>query len=64
MVTDGITDRRTASGVFGFAGLLRAVEGVSYPTAASTAMAILDAVSNSWKEPLEDDGTVVVLCAT
>jgi hypothetical protein len=31
------------------------------PTAA-TAMAILQAATDCWREPLEDDGTVVVLC--
>jgi len=31
-------------------------------TAAGTAMAILQAVVASWDEPLEDDGTVVVVC--
>jgi len=25
-------------------------------------MAILQAVTDCWREPLEDDGTVVVLC--
>jgi hypothetical protein len=29
--------------------------------AAATAMAILQAVTDCWREPLEDDGTVVVL---
>jgi hypothetical protein len=30
-------------------------------TAAATAMAIQQAVTSSWTEPLEDDATVVVL---
>jgi serine phosphatase RsbU (regulator of sigma subunit) len=62
LVTDGITERRTEDGGrFGVEGIRRAVAGVENPTAAATAMAILQAVSDSWKEPLEDDGTVVVL---
>ncbi len=60
-VTDGITDRKTASGVFGVDGIRAALNQVEAPTAAGTAMAILSAVTNSWREPLEDDGTVVVL---
>jgi hypothetical protein len=34
---------------------------VTDPTAARTAMAIQHGVTKCWKEPLEDDGTVVVL---
>jgi serine phosphatase RsbU (regulator of sigma subunit) len=63
LVTDGITERRTEDGGrFGMDGIQRAVATVENPTAASTAMAILRAVAESWQEPLEDDGTVVVLC--
>ena len=62
LVTDGVTDRRTTTGVFGIEGVQAAVDGSSSPTAAATAMALLQAVSDSWAEPLEDDGTVVVLC--
>jgi serine phosphatase RsbU (regulator of sigma subunit) len=63
LVTDGITERRTeGGGRFGVEGIRSAVEKVESPTAAATAMAILQAVTDSWREPLEDDGTVVVLC--
>jgi serine phosphatase RsbU (regulator of sigma subunit) len=63
LVTDGITERRTeGGGVFGIDGVRRAVAEVENPTAAATAMAILQAVTECWREPLEDDGTVVVLC--
>ena len=63
LVTDGITERRTEDGGrFGVDGIRRAVEEVRSPTAAATAMAILQAVTDCWREPLEDDGTVVVLC--
>jgi serine phosphatase RsbU (regulator of sigma subunit) len=63
LVTDGITERRTeGGGRFGIEGIRRAVEEVQSPTAAATAMAILQAVTDCWREPLEDDGTVVVLC--
>ena len=62
LVTDGIMERRTeGGGRFGVEGIRRALSEVESPTAAATAMAILQAVSDSWKEPLEDDGTVVVL---
>jgi serine phosphatase RsbU (regulator of sigma subunit) len=61
LVTAGITDRKTASGVFGEDGVQNALADLAAPTAAATAMAILNAVTDCWKEPLEDDGTVVVL---
>jgi serine phosphatase RsbU (regulator of sigma subunit) len=63
LVTDGVVDRSTeGGGRFGIEGIRRAVEEVQTPTAAATAMAILQAVTDCWREPLEDDGTVVVLC--
>jgi len=43
-------------------GIRRAVAGVEHRTAAATAMAILQAVTDCGREPLEDDGTVVVRC--
>ena len=64
LVTDGVTGRRTKTGVFGIGGIQAAVAGAGSPTAAATAMAVLQAVSDSWAEPLEDDGTVVVLCVS
>ncbi len=64
LVTDGITERKIeGGGTFGIAGIRRAVEEVAEnPTAAATAMAILQGVTDCWREPLEDDGTAVVLC--
>ena len=63
LVTDGITERRTEDGGrFGLEGIRRAVKDLENPTAAATAMAILQAVTDCWREPVEDDGTVVVLC--
>lgn len=62
LVTDGIIDRRTESGTFGIDGIREALSSLPIPTAAATAMAILHAVTDCWKEPLEDDGTVVCLC--
>jgi hypothetical protein len=66
MATVPARQRRESSarhgGRFGVDGIQRAVATVENPTAASTAMAILRAVVKSWQEPLEDDGTVVVLC--
>lgn len=62
LVTDGIVERRTeGGGRFGVEGIRRAMASVEYPTAAATAMAILQGVSSCWREPLEDDGTVAVL---
>jgi serine phosphatase RsbU (regulator of sigma subunit) len=64
LVTDGITERKTeGGGTFGIDGIRRAVAEVDEnPTAAATAMAILQGVTDCWREPLEDDGTVVCLC--
>jgi serine phosphatase RsbU (regulator of sigma subunit) len=62
LVTDGITQRRVeGGGHFGVEGLRRAVQGAQAATAAATAMAVQQAVSNCWSEPLEDDATLVVL---
>jgi serine phosphatase RsbU (regulator of sigma subunit) len=62
LVTDGIVGRRTeGGGVFGVDGLRRALERADNPTAAATAMAIQQAVTDCWREPLEDDATVVAL---
>jgi serine phosphatase RsbU (regulator of sigma subunit) len=63
LVTDGVTDRRVeGGGTFGVDGIRRALDDAEAPTAAGSAMAILQAVTECWREPLEDDGTVVVLC--
>jgi serine phosphatase RsbU (regulator of sigma subunit) len=61
-LTDGITGRHMeGGGTFGVDGLKRAVADAVSPTAACTAMAIQEAVTDCWREPLEDDGTVVVM---
>jgi serine phosphatase RsbU (regulator of sigma subunit) len=63
LVTDGITQRRTeGGGTFGIEGIRRALDQVENATAAATALSIMQAVTDCWREPLEDDGTVVVLC--
>jgi serine phosphatase RsbU (regulator of sigma subunit) len=62
LLTDGITERRMEDGgTFGVNGLQQALEQAQNPTAASTAMAIQQAVTDCWREPLQDDGTVVVM---
>ncbi|HWC85048.1 MAG TPA: SpoIIE family protein phosphatase [Solirubrobacteraceae bacterium] len=62
LLTDGITERHMeGAGTFGIDGLRRAVDNAVDPTAACTAMAIQQAVTDCWREPLEDDGTVVVM---
>jgi hypothetical protein len=43
-------------------GIRRAIDALENATAAATALAILQAVTDCWREPLEDDGTVVVPC--
>jgi serine phosphatase RsbU (regulator of sigma subunit) len=63
LVTNGITERKVeGGGTFGADGIRQAVADAENPTAAATAMAILQGVTDCWREPLEDDGTVVVLC--
>jgi serine phosphatase RsbU (regulator of sigma subunit) len=62
LVTNGVVRRRTEDGgTFGVQGLRRALDQAASPTAAATAMAIQQAVSDCWREPLDDDATVVVM---
>jgi serine phosphatase RsbU (regulator of sigma subunit) len=62
LLTNGITERRMeGGGTFGTDGIQQALERAENPTAASTAMAIQQAVTDGWREPLQDDGTVVVM---
>jgi hypothetical protein len=62
LVTRGIVERRLEDGsVFGAEGIRRALGTAADRTAAATAMAIQREVTDSWREPLEDDGTIVVL---
>jgi len=62
LLTDGITERRLQDGgTFGVDGLKRALQSAANPTAASTVIAIQQAITHCWKEPLQDDGTVLVM---
>ncbi len=62
LVTDGVIDRRMENGTtFGVDGLKMSLERAENPTAASTALAIQRSVTDCWREPLEDDATVVVM---
>jgi serine phosphatase RsbU (regulator of sigma subunit) len=62
LVTDGIIERKVkGGGAFGVDGIKQALDRADSPSAASTAMAIHRAVTESWREPLEDDATVVVM---
>jgi serine phosphatase RsbU (regulator of sigma subunit) len=62
LVTEGITKRKMQNGrTFGADGIRNAIEQADNPTAASTAMTIQQAVTDSWREPLQDDATIVVL---
>jgi serine phosphatase RsbU (regulator of sigma subunit) len=62
LVTDGIIERNVESGgTFGVDGIKQALERADSPTAAATVTAIQQAVTDCWREPLEDDATVVVM---
>lgn len=62
LVTDGIINRKMEDGgTFGLDGISTALERAENQTAASTAMAIQQAVTECWREPLEDDATIVVM---
>jgi serine phosphatase RsbU (regulator of sigma subunit) len=62
LVTNGIVNRHVEDGGrFGVEGVKRALERAESTTAASTAIAIQQAVTDCWREPLEDDATVVVM---
>jgi serine phosphatase RsbU (regulator of sigma subunit) len=62
LMTDGVINRRTeGGGTFGVDGIKRALERAENPTAASTALAIQHELTDCWREPLEDDATIVVM---
>jgi serine phosphatase RsbU (regulator of sigma subunit) len=62
LLTDGVISRRTTDGgTFGVDGVRRAIESVPNATAAGTAIALQQAVTSSWQEPVEDDATIVVM---
>jgi serine phosphatase RsbU (regulator of sigma subunit) len=62
LATNGILNRKLeGGGRFGVEGIRRSLERATLRTAAATAMAIQQTVTDSWKEPLDDDGTVVVM---
>jgi serine phosphatase RsbU (regulator of sigma subunit) len=62
LITDGIIERKMqGGGTFGVDGIRQALERAESPTAAASAMAIQQAVTDCWREPLEDDATVVVM---
>ncbi|HEY4279669.1 MAG TPA: SpoIIE family protein phosphatase [Conexibacter sp.] len=62
LLSDGIIERAVrGGGVFGLGRVRDAVASAPAPTAAATAMAILDAVASAWSKPLQDDATLAVL---
>jgi serine phosphatase RsbU (regulator of sigma subunit) len=62
LITDGVTERHIeGGGRFGVEGLRGALQRADNPTAAATAMAIQQSVTDCWRGPLEDDATIVVL---
>jgi serine phosphatase RsbU (regulator of sigma subunit) len=62
LVTNGVIDRKLeGGGTFGVEGIKEAVQRAENATAASTAMAIQQGVTECWRGPLEDDATIVVM---
>jgi serine phosphatase RsbU (regulator of sigma subunit) len=61
LYSDGISRRRTADGLFGTEGIVRAVRGTAKRSAAATARAIQEAVVSASEDPLPDDAAAVVL---
>jgi serine phosphatase RsbU (regulator of sigma subunit) len=62
LVTDGVIQRKMqGGGTFGVEGIKQALTQADSPTAASTVMAIQQAVKACWREPLEDDATIVAM---
>lgn len=65
LLTDGISERRTASGgAFGADGVRAAVRAARGGSAAATARAIQRAVIDASPRPVEDDAAVLVLAVT
>ncbi len=62
--SDGITARRTESGLFGLDGIERAVRGASGTSASAIARAIQEAVMSASVDPLQDDAVAIVLAPT
>ena len=64
LYTNGVSERRTATGgLFGLDGFQRALDGTG-TSAAATTRAIQGAVEDASPQPLEDDAAVVVLAVT
>lgn len=62
LLTDGTTNRQLeGGGTFGLDGVKTALNAAASPTAAATAMAIQQALTDCSREPFEDDATVVVM---
>ena len=62
LLTDGIIERRVeGGGHFGVEGVSQALKAAESRSAASTALAIQQAIADSWDEPLDDDATVLVM---
>jgi serine phosphatase RsbU (regulator of sigma subunit) len=59
--SDGITERRTPSGLFGIDGLIGAARAAADPSAAAVTDAIEQAVMSASEEDLSDDATQLVL---
>lgn len=64
LYSDGVTERRTATGRLGLEGLLAAVAAAEDSSAAATATAIERAVLGAIEDPVSDDATQLVLRVT
>jgi serine phosphatase RsbU (regulator of sigma subunit) len=64
LYSDGITERRTASGRFGLEGLVAALRGAADDSAAGTVIALERAVLAASEDPISDDATQLVLRVT
>jgi serine phosphatase RsbU (regulator of sigma subunit)/AcrR family transcriptional regulator len=61
LYSDGVSGRRTDTGVFGTAGIVNAATSRTGRSATATARAIQEAVVRASEDPLPDDAAVVVL---
>ena len=59
--SDGITERRTATGRFGLQGLIDGLRGAADDSAAAAVIAVERAVLGASPEPISDDATQLVL---
>jgi hypothetical protein len=65
LLSDGVLGRGTGGGeTFGMQGVRAAIAGAQDAPAASTVIALQDAIMAASTDPLEDDATIVVFAPT